>query len=132
MRKILIIEDDAIILYALQAKLGLAGFEVESESGRNDKEAILHKIRTFVPELIILDLVLPKIDGFEILEHIRSDTGMNKADIYIYSNLSDKESKEKSLNMGAARFFQKNELNIDEVVDKLIRIVKNKSIYEKV
>ena len=125
-KKIFIIEDDANLLYGLQAKLRIEGFDVEIDEGLDEQE-ILKKLQKTLPNYIILDLILPRIDGFEMIKAIKKDQTLNNIPIFIFSNLSDNDSKARSIDLGAEQFFIKNDFSVDEFVTKLKNIILNKS-----
>ncbi|MDP2766786.1 MAG: response regulator, partial [Candidatus Methanoperedens sp.] len=82
-KKILIIEDDVNILYGLQAKLSVEGFSVKAEAGDSGIEEILFKIKFFKPDYVILDLMLPMIDGFDVLSAIKADNEISGIPVFI-------------------------------------------------
>ncbi len=125
-KKIFIVEDDANLLYSLQAKLRIEGFEIEIDEGAN-KQEIMKKIQKASPNYILLDLVLPQIDGFEIIKLIKADESLKNVPIFIFSNLSDNDSKARSMELGAEQFFIKSEFSVDESVTKIKNIIVNKN-----
>lgn len=125
-KKILIIEDDANLLYGLQAKFSLAGFNVEINSGNVEITEIMSDIKKFKPDYIILDLLLPKVDGFDILNKLKADKETADLPVFIFTNLSDKDSKEKGVNLNVAHYFIKGDFSIDDFVEKIMKIIKNK------
>ncbi len=126
-KKILIIEDDANLLYGMQAKLSVEGFRIIADEG-SDQTEIIGKIKIFKPDYIILDIVLPEDNGFDILAGIKSDPEIKKIPVFIFTNLSDSESRQKSRELGADFYLVKSELNIDELVEKFESIIKNLKI----
>ncbi|MFH1255589.1 MAG: response regulator [bacterium] len=123
-KKILIIEDDANLLYGMQAKLSLEGFRIIADEGSGRTE-IIGKIKFFKPDYIILDIVLPEDNGFDILAGIKSDPETKKIPVFIFTDLSDSESKQKGREFGADFYLIKSELNIDGLVEKFKSIIKN-------
>lgn len=126
LKRLYIIEDDANILYGLQAKLRVEGFEIETEDGSGSMEEIMNKIRIFNPGYIILDLILPKIDGNDLLNALKTDQHLNKPLVFVFTNLNDNDSRARSEKSGADYYFIKNDLAIDEFVLKVKNIIKNK------
>ena len=126
MLKVFIIEDDANVLFGLQAQLSLRGFNVITENGNESVEAILNKIRIVMPDFVILDLILPKFDGFEILKLIKMDKEICNIPVFAFTNLSDDDSRNRGMDLGIEFYLLKNEISIDEAVDKFTKIVKNK------
>ncbi len=124
-KKIFIIEDDANILYALRAKLSVLGFEVETNVGSDEIPEIIKRIKIQKSDYLICDLLLPKIDGFKLLESLKSDRETSEIPTFIFTNLSDHESREKSERLGANYFFVKNEFILDDFVEKVRKIISN-------
>ncbi len=125
-QKIFIIEDDANILYGLKAKFSLNGLQTEVDTGVEDLENILNRIRIFNPDYIILDLILPKVDGFGLLAKLKADQPISKIPVFIFTNLSDEDSKTMGGKLGTDYYFIKSDFTIDEFVEKVKRIVKNR------
>ncbi|MDP2736551.1 MAG: response regulator [bacterium] len=123
-KKILIIEDDANLLYGLQAKFRVEGFEVIVDEGANRTEA-MEKIKILKPNYIILDIILPKINGFNMLAEIKADPAISKIPVFIFTNLSDNDSRKKGKELGADFYLIKTDLNLDEFVAKFKKIIGN-------
>ncbi|MFH1582755.1 MAG: response regulator [Candidatus Falkowbacteria bacterium] len=123
-QKILIIEDDANLLYGLQAKFRVADFGVITDEGADKTEA-MEKIKVLKPDYIILDIILPKIDGFKMLAEIKADPAISKIPVFIFTNLSDLDSRQKGKELGADFYLIKTELNLDEFVTKFKKITSN-------
>lgn len=125
-KKILIIEDDVNILYGLQAKFSSEGFMVFTSQGVDSIEEIKRKIKDFGIDYIILDIVLPKLDGFMVLHEIKADSKTGNLPVFIFSNLSDKDTKEKCDRLGAEHFFVKKNFILDDFVKKIEKIITNR------
>jgi len=125
-KKIFIIEDDANILYGLEAQFTAADLEVEVSEADEEIEELMSKIRDFDPQYIILDLILPKVDGFEVIKRIKSDEELAEKEIFIFTDLSDEDSRSRSLELGADYFFFKEEFDTFEFAEKVKKIVANK------
>ena len=124
-KKILIIEDDANLLYGLQAKFRVEGFNVITDEGANKTE-LMDKIINFKPDYIILDIILPYINGFSFLAEIKADSSISKIPIFIFTNLSDDDSRRRGIELGADFYLVKAEMNLDEFVTKFKKIISNK------
>lgn len=124
-KKILIIEDDTNILSGLQAKLRVEGLEVLINNGTDEISYVINKINTEKPDYIILDLLLPKIDGFELLSAIKAGDHGAKTPVFIFTNLADKDSQEKCNRLGAEHYFIKSDFNFDDFVEKIKKIISN-------
>lgn len=125
MKKVLIVEDDSLILFGLKAKFSSLGFEAIAVDGTQEIKDIILKIKRDRPDFLILDLILPRIEGFDLLKEIKSEMLGWKMPVFIFSNLVDKESRSRCDNLGADFYFVKTDFNIDEFVEKVIKITDN-------
>ena len=125
-KKLFIIEDDVNILSALKAKFSVENFRVESDSGSTVIEEIVKKINAIHPDFIILDLILPRVSGFDILSSIKSDKEISGIPVLVFTNLSDADSKERSNQLGSDYYFIKSDFTIDEFIEKIKKIIANK------
>jgi DNA-binding response OmpR family regulator len=126
-KKIFIVEDDANILYGLESQFTAADLEVEVSEADEEIDELISNIKEYDPDYIILDLILPKIDGFEVIKRIKGDDELNEKEIFIFTDLSDEDSRSRSLELGADYFFFKEEFDTFEFAEKVIKIVNNKS-----
>ena len=124
-RKIFIIEDDANLLYGLESQFGADEFEVETSQGDEELEELLATIKDFNPDYIILDLILPKLDGFEIIKRLKDDAETNDLPIFIFTDLSDEDSRNRSLELGADYYFIKEDFDPYEFTEKVKKIIDN-------
>jgi DNA-binding response OmpR family regulator len=125
MKKILLVEDDPFLIDIYQKKLRDSGFEVEVAK---DGEKALEILREKNFDLMLLDIVLPKIDGWKILEEIR-DMKKEKKDleemkIVIWSNLGEKEDVKKGFSLGATSYLIKANFTPSEVVREIEKLLK--------
>jgi DNA-binding response OmpR family regulator len=117
MKRILLVEDDPFLVDIYSTKLKEAGFFVEVAT---DGEIGLEKIKKGDFDLIVLDIVLPHIDGWQILKEIDEDESLQGLKIFIFSNLGQKEEVEKGLNMkGVVRYFIKAHFTPREIVEEI-------------
>lgn len=117
MKKILIVEDDPMLIEIYQKKFSQGGeFEVLVASTGTETEK---KVFEEKPDLVLLDLVLPEQDGFDVLRKIRADKSLNSIKIIVFSNLSQQEEKQKAKELGADDFIVKSEFTPQQVVDKI-------------
>lgn len=122
MKKILLIEDDPLLIDIYSTKLKQSGFEVRVvESG----EKALAVIEEQKPDLVLLDIVLPHIDGWDILQNLRASEKLKGIQIVILSNLGQKEEVAKGLRMGAAKYLIKAHYTPSEIVQEIINLVGN-------
>ena len=121
MKKILVIEDDKYLINAYRVKLTAAGFEVKLAM---DGEEAIEALKTFQPDIILLDLVMPKKDGFSVLEEIKRDSKTNKIPVIITSNLGQKEDVDRGMKLGAVDYIIKSDVSIADILTKINNIVK--------
>jgi DNA-binding response OmpR family regulator len=121
MRKVLIIEDDNFLQGLEASKLKKDGYEVITAS---TGEEGMGKIVEEGVELILLDLVLPKFDGFEILKKIKSDDKLKSIPVIVFSNLSEDKDIERAKQMGATDFLVKSNFTLDELVEHINKTFK--------
>lgn len=119
MKSILLIEDDPFLIDIYTTKLKVEGFSVDVAT---DGQKGLRKIKEEKPDLVLLDIVLPQIDGWEILQKVKNQN--LKVKIVILSNLSQKEEVEKGLEMGATKYLIKAQYTPTEVVEEIKEILK--------
>lgn len=112
MKKVLLIEDDPFMVDIYSKKLSEAGFEFDL--ALNGKEA-LKKIKE-EPDLILLDIILPGIDGWEILERIKKDPELKSIPVFVLSNLGQRAEVEKALKLGADKYLIKANFTPSQVV----------------
>lgn len=130
-KKIFIIEDDANLLYGLEAQFAADSFEVGTSGGEEETEELVEKIRDFDPDYVILDLILPKIDGFEIIKKMKSDEELDDKKIFIFTDISDEDSRQRSLELGADYFFIKEDFDTFEFAEKVKKIIGNQDKVEE-
>lgn len=121
MSKILIIEDDKFLRELISRKLIDEKFEIEEAV---DGEEGLKKIKAIKPGLILLDLILPGIDGFEVLSKIKEDVSLSSIPVIILSNLGQREDVEKGLKLGAVDYLVKAHFTPHEIVEKVKKALK--------
>jgi len=122
MKKILLVEDDKFLSNILKLKLEKSGFEVADAF---DGDEALKKLTAFNPDLMLLDIILPKKGGFELLAEMKEDGNLSKVPVIIISNLGQEEDIAKGKSLGAIDYFVKSRSSIDELVEKI------KEIYQK-
>ncbi len=125
MFKILLAEDDLFLSSLLKNRLQNEGMEVIPAK---DGEEALHLLRLMKPDLLLLDLILPKKSGFEVLEEVSSDPQMQmqKMPVFIISNLGQPEDISRGQELGAIEYFVKAKTSIDELVQKIKEFLEKK------
>ena len=124
-KKIFIIEDDINILSSLQAKLSVEGFSVIASSGHCDMDELINNIKLSKPNYIILDLILPVLDGFEVIKRIKADKDLSGTSVFIFTSLGDDDSQHRSKRLGADYYFIKDNFVIDDFILKFKKIISN-------
>lgn len=120
-KKILIVEDDKFLRELIARKLTDEGFEIiEAVDGEDG----IKKIKETKPDLILLDLILPSIDGFEVLSRVKGDEILASIPIIILSNLGQKEEVEKGLELGAVDYLIKAHFTPGEIIEKIKNVLK--------
>ena len=121
-KKILLVEDDNFLSELLSKKLIESQATVTRAANGEEAISIIKSNPKF--DLILLDLMLPKIGGFEVMEAINGDEKAKGTPVIILSNLGQKNDVEKGVSLGAKKFLVKAILSLDEIVDAASEIVK--------
>lgn len=113
-KKVLLVEDDQMILSMYETKLKQSGFSVLTATNGADglKMALEEK-----PDIILLDIILPQLDGFSVLEEIRSHKNMDKTPILLLTNLTTEEDMSKGKALGATDYLHKTNLTPAQMVE---------------
>lgn len=119
--KILIAEDDNYLVNAYRVKLIKAGYEIKIALDGNEA---LNALESFTPDLIVLDLVMPKKDGFATLEEIKKNDKWKNIPVIIASNLGQKEDIDRGMKLGATDFIVKSEMSLNDLIAKINKIAK--------
>lgn len=120
MPKILIVEDEADLRYFLTLSLKREKFEtLEAETA----EEALEILKREKPDLILLDLLLPRMSGYEFLEEIKKNPNLASIPVLVLSNLGQEEEIERALKLGAVEFLVKANFTLDQVVQKIKEIL---------
>ena len=121
MKKILLVEDDPFLVDIYKTKFEKEGFEVDvAQEGKGG----MRKIEEVKPDVLLLDLVLPNFDGFELLREIKSTPRLKDLKVIILSNLGQKEEVEKGIALGAVKYLIKAHYTPSEVVEEVKKIIK--------
>jgi len=116
MSKILLIEDDKFLRELVIQKLGKEGYDVQEAA---EGEGGLAKMKNEKPDLVLLDLILPGIDGFEVLRRIKEDADLKSVPVIILSNLGQRDDVQKGIDLGAADYLIKAHFTPGEIVEKI-------------
>jgi DNA-binding response OmpR family regulator len=116
MKKILVAEDDNFLANAYRVKLTKSSYEVKIVV---DGEETLQVLKNYIPDLIILDLIMPKKDGFAVLEEIKKNESLKKIPCIVASNLGQKEDIDRAKGLGADDYIIKTDLTMGGLLDKI-------------
>ena len=121
MKTILLVEDDPFLVEIYSAKFKEAGFNIDVAV---DGEQCLKKIEENPPDLVLLDVVLPNVDGWEVLRKIGKSEGVKSLKVVVLSNLGQKEEVQKGLKLGAVKYLIKAHHTPSEVVAEVDKLLK--------
>ena len=123
MAKILLVEDDTILVEMYQAKFELEGHEVHVATNGEDCLTLLKTIR---PELILLDILMPKLNGFHVLKEIKKQPDLRQIPVILLTNLGQAEvdmNQELAKALGVNDYLIKSHHTPDEVVHKVVKVL---------
>lgn len=125
MSKILIIEDDKFLRELIVRKLSSEeNFEIVNAV---DGESGLKAFKESKPDVVLLDLILPGMDGFEVLTKMKQDPALSPVPVIILSNLGQKDDVERGMKLGAVDYMVKAHFTPNEIVEKVKQILAKKS-----
>lgn len=117
--KVVLVEDDKFLQKILVTKFTKEGFDVRASS---DAEQGLQMILTEAPDIVLLDLILPRMSGFDLLTELKANGKTKKIPVVILSNLGQEEDINRAKSLGALDFLVKADISINEVVQKVKEI----------
>lgn len=121
-KSIFLVEDDPFLIDIYSKKFKKSGFDIKVADSASK---LFQFLEEKIPEVILLDIVLPQMDGWSILKKIRANTAWNKCQVIIFSNLSQKEEVEKGLALGANKYLIKSQHTPLEIVQEVEKILKD-------
>lgn len=119
-KKILIIEDDANLRNVLEEFFEAEKMLVKTAS---DGESGLKSLRDFLPDVVLLDIILPKKDGYEIIKEIKNDEKIKDIPVILLTNLGGLNDIEKALALGATTYLVKGDYQVKEIVEKVKEVL---------
>lgn len=120
MNKVLIIEDDPPYRKIYKRKFEVSGFEAEVAE---DGEAGLQKMRDFMPDIVFVDLMMPKMDGFHFLDAAKADPTIQHIPVIVLTNLSTSNDAQKVLQKGALAIMVKSDTEPNAIVEKARQVL---------
>lgn len=125
---ILLIEDDPLLIDIYSTKFKESGFEVQVADSGEKALSLLSKVS---PSLIVMDIVLPQVDGWELLAVAQKQENLKNTKIIVLSNLGQKEEIEKGISLGADRYLIKAHFTPSQVVKEVRELLEEEKIYSK-
>ncbi|HUP35864.1 MAG TPA: response regulator [Candidatus Limnocylindria bacterium] len=119
-RRILLVEDDRFLRRACEVSLRQRGFVVTTAA---DGEEALRQVRAEPPDLILLDLLMPKMTGIEVLKALRAEEATREIRVLILSNSSREQDVEEIKTLGVSGYFVKADLSLQELGDMVARLL---------
>jgi CheY-like chemotaxis protein len=118
--RILLVEDDRFLRRACEVSLRQRGFVVTTAA---DGEEALRKVRAEVPDLILLDLLMPKMTGTQVLKALRAEEATKEIRVLILSNSSREQDVEEIKTLGVSGYFVKADLSLQALGDMVARLL---------
>ena len=115
-KKILLVEDDSALADVYRSRLELENFTVEHVS---NGELALAKIVEFKPDLVVLDAMMPKVNGFDVLDILRNTPETTNVRVIMLTALSQPKDKERAEQLGADDYLVKSQVVIGDVVERI-------------
>ncbi|HVY36149.1 MAG TPA: response regulator [Candidatus Paceibacterota bacterium] len=124
MKKILVIEDDDFLRDLEGGKFAAKGLDATFAKSSEETDAALHAM---TPDIVLLDLLLPGVDGFEILKKLKADEKTKNIPVVVFSNLSEQKDIDRAMSEGALEFIVKSNYTLNEIVEKIDAILNTTS-----
>ena len=116
MPKIVVADDDRMFRKAAETTLRRQGYAVTTAS---DGEEALQLIRAELPDIIVLDLIMPKLQGFDVLQVLKQDSLTAAIPVIVLSSLTQEQDKQEALDLGAVAYFNKATFSLGELVKQV-------------
>lgn len=114
--KIVVADDDRMFRKAAETTLRRQGYAVTTAS---DGEEALQLIRAERPDIIVLDLIMPKLQGFDVLQVLKQDSLTAAIPVIVLSSLTQEQDKQEALDLGAVAYFNKTTFSLSELVKQV-------------
>ncbi len=116
MTRIVVADDDRMFRKVAETTLRRQGFDVTTAS---DGEEALQLIRSERPDMIVLDLIMPKLQGFDVLQTLKQDALTSAIPVIVLSSLTQEQDKQEALDLGAVAYFNKTTFSMSELVKQV-------------
>lgn len=121
---ILIVEDDEVILRALYLSFHEGEFTIATATDGETAVTMTHRLK---PDLVLLDLVLPKKSGFDYLKETKADPVLEPIPVIVLSNLGTEENKDRAKTLGAMDYFVKSDTDLSVLLEKVKKVLEKSS-----
>jgi CheY-like chemotaxis protein len=128
MKKIVVVDDQAVLTSIYKAKFSAEGFHVETASDGEEALAVIKRIR---PDLVVLDLMLPKINGIEVLKTLRANPAFQATPVIVFSNAAKPGTVEDAWSAGATIVLSKSNTSPKQLVESVQNALAESSVSEK-
>lgn len=115
-KKILIVEDETSSLQALKEAFEQHGYQVAAAT--NGEEALV-MLQKDLPSIVLLDIILPKMDGFEVLQQLKKNKTTQSIPVILLTNLSQPQDVERAIGLGAKTYLVKSEYQLEDIIHKV-------------
>lgn len=112
--KIVVAEDDAFLIKIYKAKFATLGYDVTIAA---DGEEAISRIKSEKPSLVLLDLIMPKKNGFEVMTALQADEELKTIPVIVLSNLGQDCDEKKARDLGAVEYIIKSNVKLDEIIE---------------
>lgn len=116
----MIVEDDPMLVEIYERKMHDSGYEVRVVTNGS---TVVSEAQSWEPDMILLDIVLPDMDGFEIIEALKKDPKIKDVPVYVFSNLSAKEDAQRAMSLGAAGYLTKSNFTPSQLIEEIRKII---------
>lgn len=120
-KRIAIIEDDTVLQNALGDFLISRGYEIKRAFNGEDG---INLVKKESPDLVLLDIVMPKKDGFEVIKELKEDANTKNIPIILLTNLGNIDDVQRALDLGATTYLIKADYKLEEIVEKIEEVLK--------
>ncbi len=127
-KKVLSIEDDKFLSSLVAKKLSAAGYQMIHAANGEDA---LKMVQEEKPAVILLDILLPEMSGFEVLEQIKSNEETKNIPVILFSNLGQREDIDKGIKLGAEKFIIKATVVLDDIVKEVEQYIPSEGVDTK-
>lgn len=119
--KIIVADDDGFFRNFYSAKLVESGYEVDTAADGNE---VLEKLRLYIPDLILLDIIMPNQNGFAVLEKLKANPSYSSIPVIVFSTLGQETDVEKAKNLGAKDYINKSYFDFPKMLEKINLLLK--------